>query len=50
MITHWPEDQTPTCKEQLGNLKSFDLINIMVLKKLGIVSLGKWVREETFYL
>lgn len=50
MITYWPEDQTSNCKEQLGNSKSFDLINIRVLKKLGIVSLGKPAREETFYL
>lgn len=37
-------------EEQSGNLKSFDLTNIMRLKRLGIVSLGKPSRKETFNL
>ena len=39
MITHWPKDQKSHSKEQGGNLKPFDPMNIMVLKKLGVVSL-----------
>lgn len=50
MITHWPKDQKSKGKEQLGNLKSFDLINVRLLKRLDIVSRGKADRGETFYL
>lgn len=46
MITYWSKDQTPNGNEQSGHLKSFDLINIMVLKKLGIMFLGNPAKEE----
>lgn len=41
MITYLPKDQKFNGKEQLGNLKSFYVINISLLKRLGIVSLGR---------
>lgn len=49
MTTDWPKDQKSIGTEQSGHLKSFDLINSVLLKRLCIVSLGKPVREEIFH-
>lgn len=47
MITYWPEDQTSNCKEQLGNSKSFDLIN-MVLKSWVLFPLENPLEKKHF--